>query len=211
MMTEMIHGPEGVKKHGHRAYVGGKWNEVAVVVFNFFVYGNRLRSDENFLDIGCGAFRCGRMLMNYLEFPGGYYGIEKEESLVTRGFFAELSSRQRQKLEQVIIADDFPFDQLHTKPNVSFAQSLFTHLPEDQIRLCLRKLGSWVIPESRFYATFVIGDARQNPKEPHDHKRFVYSIEQMKWFGTDHGWQANYIGEWGHPSPEMMMMEYVKT
>ncbi|HEY7982454.1 MAG TPA: hypothetical protein VID19_13355, partial [Candidatus Eremiobacteraceae bacterium] len=46
-------GAEGVKLLGHRAYVGGIWEEIGKLQFDFLV-AHGLRPEHHLVDVGCG-------------------------------------------------------------------------------------------------------------------------------------------------------------
>ena len=67
----------------HRAYVGGLWEEIGRLQFEFLLRQGLAPSDC-FLDIACGSLRWGVHFINYLD-PGNYLGIEKQRRLVELG------------------------------------------------------------------------------------------------------------------------------
>src|SRR5689334_15595174 len=81
-------GAEGVKKLGHRTYVGGLWDELGQLQFDFLV-NNGLKPQHYLLDIACGSLRAGVHFIPYLE-VGHYLGIDKEEDLIQAGIEQEL-------------------------------------------------------------------------------------------------------------------------
>ena len=84
---------------------------------------------------------------------------------------------------------------------------MFTHLPPPQIDRCLEKLRPWLKPEGRIFATFFEVDQEMaNPSEPHDHGYFAYTREQMAAFGGAQGYRMDYIGAWGHPRDQVMVV-----
>ena len=46
----------GLMLIGYKNYVGGKWDQIGKLQFEF-LKKNNLKPDHCFLDIGCGAFR----------------------------------------------------------------------------------------------------------------------------------------------------------
>lgn len=58
----------------HRRYVGGFWDEAAQSAMKALT-GLGMRPEHRLLDVGCGSFRIGRKLVEFLE-PGKYVGIE---------------------------------------------------------------------------------------------------------------------------------------
>ena len=73
----------GVGGAGHRGYVGGKWDELGRLQFDFMV-ARGLQPEHVFLDVACGSLRGGVHFIKYLD-AGNYLGIDKERALVRRG------------------------------------------------------------------------------------------------------------------------------
>jgi hypothetical protein len=203
-------GPEGivtfakVLKGGHRLYVGGEWDEIGELQFNFLV-SRGLRPEHVFLDIACGSLRGGVHFIRYLA-PGNYQGIDKEKILIRRGLAKELPRQVREeKRPEFVVSDSFEFDRFSKPANFSLAQSLFTHLVSSEVEHCLASLRAHVAPGHELYATFLLGSSEPNPPRPHPHLRFHFSREEFAAFGERNGWRSNYVGEWGHPRGQVMM------
>jgi hypothetical protein len=197
-------GVAGVVALGHREYVGGTWEGVGQLQFEFLC-AQGLRPHHVFLDIACGALRGGVRFIPYLD-AGNYLGMEKEEALVRRGLEVELAASVRDaKRPEFVVSSGFEFDRLSKSPDFSLAQSLFSHLTEGDIGLCLGNLRRCVPVHHRFYATFFSGDGECNTDRSHAHARFEYEPETLAAIGVRTGWQSAYIGEWGHPSGQVVM------
>jgi SAM-dependent methyltransferase len=199
------HGPGGINVVGHRRYVGGLWDEIGRLQFEFLVE-NGLKPQHYLLDIACGSLRAGVHFIPYLE-TGHYLGIDKEPELIDRGIKQELSSELvKRKQPQFVVSDSFEFEKFSSSPDFALAQSLFTHLPPQIVNLCFRKLRDVVHPNSVFYATFFeTAHPKLNLKDPHDHARFVYTRQEMENFGTQNGWSIRYIGDWNHPRNQVIV------
>lgn len=132
--------PEGIETInaiGHRDYVGGLWEEVGQLQFNFLV-AQGLKPEHTLLDIACGSLRGGVHFINYLN-PGNYLGLDKEQELINRGIEHELgNAQQAEKQPEFVISDCFEFDHFSKVPDYAIAQSLFTHLVEADIKACLK-------------------------------------------------------------------------
>jgi hypothetical protein len=76
-------GETGIRKAGRRLYVGGAWDEIGKLQFDFLKQQG-LKPYHYLLDIACGALRLGVRAIPYLE-RGHYLGIEKEEGLIAAG------------------------------------------------------------------------------------------------------------------------------
>lgn len=198
-------GAEGIAHLGHRAYVGGLWAEIGDLQFRFLV-GQGLRPEHCLLDIGCGALRGGVRFIPYLA-PGNYLGMDKEARLLELGLTEELDAAlAAERHPELIAADDFPFERFSRRPDYSLAQSLFTHLAPEDITRCLTRLRACVRPGHRFYATFFEGGSSENPAASHSHLPFRYPRTWLEDAGRAAGWEPSYIGAWGHPRDQRMML-----
>ncbi len=192
-------GEKGIKKMGHRNYVGGYWDEIGSLQFRFLLK-NGLRPEDIFLDIACGSLRAGVHLIPYLN-KGNYLGMDKEKNLIKLGLEKELEQKWIQLKEPTfVVSANFKFQKFEKKPNFAIAQSLFTHLPSSLIHTCFRNLREHFDENGLFFATYFISPTRTiNPKEAHSHGIFHYTIEEAKNFGIANGWDVDVIGDWGHP------------
>jgi len=100
-------GERGIKKVGHREYIGGLWDEVGSLQFNFLC-AQGLRPEHRLLDIACGSLRLGVRAIPYLE-TGHYLGLDKESGLVAAGLENELpkdvrAQKSRQPFEMPAMA-----------------------------------------------------------------------------------------------------------
>ncbi|UCC29805.1 MAG: class I SAM-dependent methyltransferase [Phycisphaerales bacterium] len=199
------HGTAGIRQVGHRTYVGGMWEEIGCLQFDFLI-SQGLKPHHYFLDIACGSLRGGVHFIPYLE-RGHYLGIDKEQRLIEAGVEEELNPELlNTKQPQLIVSSEFEFDRFRARPDFALAQSLFTHLPPTYIEKCLRNLRTVVLPGCLFFATFFeTQQPRKNPKRPHDHSAFFYTRGQMEAFGRLHAWNPYYIGDWDHPRRQVMV------
>lgn len=198
-------GEEGIRQLGHRQYVGGMWEEIGQLQYDY-ILSQGLQPEHVLLDIACGSLRSGVHFINYLD-PGNYQGMEKEAELIRLGVENELGAEiNAAKKPEFVISDSFEFGKLSKQPDYALAQSLFTHLPPALIELCFAKLRQVIKAYGVFYATYhEVKKARKNPDKPHAHGFFAYTRRQMEEFGINHGWQAEYIGDWGHPRHQVMV------
>jgi|RhiMetdeSRZDD1v2_1073273.scaffolds.fasta_scaffold475317_2 hypothetical protein len=197
-------GEEALEKLGHRHYVGGMWEEIGRLQFDFLVQQG-LKPSHCLLDIGCGSFRGGIHFINYLE-AGNYLGIEKEKALIDLGIEKELgNTAYERKKPELVVSENFSFERFSKKPQFSVAQSLFTHLNAQDICLCLKQLRRFVESDHFLFATFLEGRSSRNPETSHSLVAFRYTKHEMTRFGESCGWKAIYIGNWNHPRDQMMM------
>jgi SAM-dependent methyltransferase len=204
----------------HREFVGGMWDEVGQLQVSF-LKEQGLRPTHRLIDIGAGAFRAGRHLVDYLD-PGNYFAIDANLGLLESGYGIELSEEQRKRLPVSNLRANDRFDtDFGVQFDMAIAQSVFTHLSLNHLRLCLYRLAKSMRPGGRFYVTFFEErrttpiDAVVRPNEnsrPRFHERnvFWYYRDDLKWPASGLPWTYRYIGRWGHPRGQRMV-EYMRS
>lgn len=206
--------PEGIETInalGHRDYVGGLWEEIGQLQFDFMV-AQGLQPEHTLLDIGCGSLRGGIHFINYVN-SNNYLGVDKERELINRGVELELGKELlAEKQPEFIVNNHFGFDKFSKVPDFAIAHALFTHLVEHDIRLCLVNLKKFAGDKPlTFFASFF---EIETPKvvefeASHSHTKFEYTRTQMEQFGLEAGWQVEYIGDWNHPRGQRMIKYYI--
>ena len=200
-------GPFGIWLVGHRHYVGGLWDQIGKLQFEF-LKSKGLQPQHVLLDIACGSLRAGSHFILYLD-RGNYLGLDKERRLIELGVKAELDTQTiQEKAPQFVISGAFEFSKFTRRPDFALAQSLFTHLQAEDIRLCLANLRACTSPGSRFYATYqLVPEASYRPNQGRSqaHRIFRYTRRIAEDFGASCGWRAHYIGDWSHPRGQSMM------
>jgi SAM-dependent methyltransferase len=202
----------------HRSYIGGHWDTHGQHQLDFLV-AQGLQPGDKFLDVGCGSLRAGRHLVDYLE-PGNYYGIDANRSLIQAGYDVELTDEQRAKLPIANLRANERFDGDFAVPfDMAIAQSVFTHVSLNHMRLCLLRLAKVMRPGAKFYATFneqpwstsVDKVIERDGRHPHfsEQNVFWYYRADLKWAGSFGPWRYRYIGNWDHPGGQKMV-EYTR-
>jgi SAM-dependent methyltransferase len=197
-----------ISRGAHRDYVGGRWEALGSLQLDFLV-SHGLEPRHRFLDVGCGSLRAGRHLVDYLE-PGNYYGIDINAASVEAGYGVELSDQQRSRLqaEHLRVTDRFDAD-FGVSFDMAIAQSVFTHVSLNHVRLCLHRVAKVMAPGARFFATFfeaphstaIDGLVRGRYTE---RNVYWYYREDIRWAAESCPWEWNYIGDWGHPVGQVM-------
>jgi len=150
-------GEAGLQVRNHRQMVGGKWDEVGLLQFEF-MKNQGLLPHHVLCDVACGSFRAGRFFIDYLE-QGNYLGIDKQEVLIREGRAKEVSEQLwAAKQPEVIIDDKFDFSRFSKRPDFAIANSLFSHLSTADIKCCLRNLATHANPGCKFFATYILSD-----------------------------------------------------
>jgi len=196
---------------GHREYVGGLWEAIGRLQFRFMIEQG-LQPQHVFLDVACGSLRAGVRFIPYLE-AGHYLGLDIKRQLIDTGIEHELGQElYALKKPEFIVSDSFEFGRFSKRPDYAIAQSLFTHLIERDILLCLQNLRETAKPNIRFYVTFFeSGRPVKNPERSDPHLSFCYTRDQMTQFGDASGWFTRYIGDWKHPRGQRMLEYTIKS
>lgn len=202
---EALDGEAGIRALGHREQIGGKWEEIGRLQFEFML-AQGLEPNDYYLDIACGALRGGVHLIPYLD-RGHYLGIEKEALLVEAGLREELGEDlAAEKAPEIVISSTFEFEKLSARPDYALAQSLFSHLPLETIERCLRRLRPVMAEGGVLFATFnEVPEPVPNPDGAHDWGHFQFTQDDMRGACDRAGWEYGYIGDWGHPRNQKML------
>lgn len=198
----------------HRRFIGGVWDTHGETQLTY-LKSHGLQPGHRLLDIGCGCFRAGRYFVDYLE-PGHYFAVDANHSLMSAGYDVELSDEQRSRLPVTNLRANDRFDvDFGQKVDFAIAQSVFTHVSLNHIRLCLYRTAKAVRPGGSFFATFF----ERGRSTPIDHivapqkakpfftekNVFWYYRSDLEWAASFSPWRVEYIGDWGHPAKQKMI------
>lgn len=198
-------GSAGISQLGHRDYVGGRWEEIGKLQFEFLI-ARGLLPEHVLLDVACGSLRAGVHLIPYLQ-PGHYWGLEKEADLIEAGLARELDPVIHCTHQpRFMINAEFDLSQITPPVDVVWIHSLFTHLPLFEIQRCLENLQRVAQSATVCYATyFETAVSRSNRSQSHDHETFYYTREELSQCAAAAGWRAEFLGDWGHPRGQQML------
>lgn len=206
----------------HRDLVGGLWDEIGCLQFEFLV-ARGLMPHHRLVDMGCGALRAGVHLVRYLE-PGHYFGTDLNASLLEAGYEMELRpAGLAERLPRSNLVVDGSFDFGWAGPNrfdFALAQSVFTHLPMNDLRVALAKLTPAMAPGGRLFVTlFLVPD-----EHPFD-SAFRHASGTVSRPNADpfHYWRADidhllqrtlwaveWLGDWNHPRNQTMLILHLR-
>jgi SAM-dependent methyltransferase len=203
----------------HRSEVGGLWEEVGELQARFLT-DQGLRPEHQFLDVGCGALRAGIHLIRHLE-PGHYHGIDASAELLAAGE-VELERNGILDRRPTLICDPhFGVEAFDRTFDYALAHSVFTHLPINSILVCLQKIAPVLRrPGGRFFATFFENPrgtkqlgAIEHPTSAGDPMvtytdadPYHYGLDLFEWLCEGTGLRVDYLGEWGHPRSQRMLV-----
>lgn len=205
--------PEEVEQGAHRQFIGGVWDSHGARQLEY-LRSRGLQPGHRLVDIGCGPFRAGRSFVDFLE-PGNYYGVDANHSLIQAGYDVELSDEQRSRLpvENLRANDRFDVD-FGVQFDYAIAQSVFTHVSINHVRLCLHRLAPRMREGGEFYATFFrkplstpvdhIGPSKRGKPFFNEKNVFWHYSEDLAWAAGFGPWRYEYLGDWGHPAKQKM-------
>lgn len=207
--AELRFDDDKVARGAHRLHVGGRWEEIGQLQLDF-LREQGLQPGDRFLDVGCGSLRAGRRLVEYLH-PAHYYGIDINHDVLKAGYDHELDDAGRERLPTANLRATDRFDcDFGVSFDMAIAQSVFTHITLNRIRLCLHRVAQVVRPGGTLFATF----NEFGPKFPIDGTRggkyternvFWYYRRDIRWAASQTPWDFDYIGDWGHPRGQKMV------
>lgn len=213
---------EKVKKGRYRGFIGGLWDEVGALQFEY-LRDHGLDPDMTLLDVGCGALRGGVQFVPYLD-PGNYYGIDISQDLLDAGWEIELRKlglQERLPRENLACTAEFEADEFGVQFDMALAQSLFTHLPANHIRLCLIRTADVVRPGGRFFATLFLVPEGEDWSRPLLHtpgERTTYptkdpyhytAADVASWI-EGLPWRLEGVHDWDHPR-DQRIAEFVRV
>lgn len=207
---------------GHRSKVGGLWEEIGQLQFNFMV-AQGLKPHHKLLDIGCGCLRGGIHFIEYLD-EGNYHGIDKDANLLKAGMGEAKAAGLGHKIFYLMPSGDFEFEKFETAFDFAIAQSVFTHLNFNEILLCLFNVERVLGPDARFYATYFHCPTRADYINTIEHKTtddkvvktrpafsrsMHYPLEMLQWAAWYTGLECDRIDKgWDHPRQQKMVVFY---
>lgn len=201
----------------HREEVGGLWEEHGQRQLDFLVEQGLARAD-NVLDVGCGSLRAGVPLVGWLD-QGRYCGIDRSGALIAAGRRELAAAGLADRGADLLVGDRFEVGRFGRRFEVALAQSVFTHLPLDEIRTCLVRVAEVLEPGGRFFVTCFVQTGEPASREPidwpstdgrlirtyPDRNPWHHPIDTWPWVARGLPLELDVIGAWGHPRGQQML------
>ena len=149
--------PFSRERPDHRAAVGGHWDDVGQLQFDTLL-GFGLRPEHRLVDVPCGSFRVGRLLIPYLG-RGNYIGVEANPALIAEGSKAELGRALIRDKRPELIARRMPAPL--PEADIVWIHALFDHIPPPDTAATIRHAGA---AAPRVFGSFFLTDTPEQPK-----------------------------------------------
>lgn len=201
----------------HRRSIGNVklWDTLGKLQFDYLV-GRGLEPSHYFLDVGCGPLRGGAHFIRYLE-AGHYYGVDSNAPMLEETERLEVPRQGLADKQPTLVAmADFGFERLDRQFDYALAQSVFTHLPLNEIIRCLMEMDKALAPGGEFYATiwenprgkFNLDDIQQTATAVthFDRDFFHYDVGTFAWICEGTGLSVEYLGDWDNPVNQKMLV-----
>lgn len=206
--------PDTFEGDMHRRFIGGMWEEIGGLQFDFMV-AQGLKPHHRLIDVACGSLRGGVRFIDYLD-PFHYFGVDINAALIRAGIDRELTPQAQAKIDarSFRVSDDFDFGFEGPPFDFGVSISLFTHLSQNNIRLCLHNLRP-KFEGGKFFATFFTteqDDVTQAEEQldgvtTYHHKNpFHYHVSHIAQMAEECGWQFEWIGDFDHPRNQKMAL-----
>ncbi len=203
---------EELQSRVHREAVGGAWEEIGRLQFEF-LQQQGLLPEHYLLDVGCGSLRGGIHFARYLD-EGHYFGLDINASLLEGGRRELCEAGLEHKRPQLALSGGFVASQFGQQFDFALAQSVFTHLPFNHIVRCLIEVRKVLKPSGVFFATFFESPSSgylSTISQPagfvthYDEDAYHQSWEEMQWLAKIAHWNVELIGDWQHPRNQRML------
>ncbi|MBA3543824.1 MAG: class I SAM-dependent methyltransferase [Chthoniobacterales bacterium] len=206
--------PAEIEAGVHRKMVGGMWEEIGRLQFEF-LRAKGMKPSDRFLDIGCGALRGGLHAIAYLE-AGHYCGLDSNRSLIEAGRRELKLAALEEQTPRLALNEQFELGLFEQQFEYLLALSVFTHLFANHIVRCLVEVRKVLAPGGRFFATFFLAPAKAHLApiihQPggvtthYDRDPFHYSVDEIAAMAGLAGLAIELIGDWNHPRAQQMVI-----
>jgi len=161
-----------------------------------YLKAHGLRPESSLLDYGCGALAAGVHFIEYLQ-PGKYVGVDISAEVLAEGgrrlarndLLAKRSELHRIESGLLAVLGNRRFD-------VIWAQSVFTHMPPEDIHNLLRDIRRHMHAESCFYATFARTDGDTHQMR---FKDWYYNVDFFRREASLFDLRMEIMPDWKHP------------
>ncbi len=207
---------QAVDSGDHRKIIGGLWDEMGVLQLQY-LKAKGLRPGHRLVDVGCGSLRAGVHLADYLG-SGNYYGTDINAELIEAGYERELRPLgldSKVPRTNFHVSGGFDFSWVAEPFDFALAQSLFTHLPYNHLKLALANIKPALKAGGRMYASFFVvpdthpaGSSFAHPKgitSQAAQDPYHFHFEEIALAARLSGWVIEGPEDWNHPRDQVMV------
>ena len=173
-----------------------------------FLQRQGLDPSDRVLEIGCGDLRGGRHLISYLN-KGNYTGMDISEEAVKQGWITLRSYGLMDKTPSLLVNDDLKLDEFENQTfERIFANSVLTHLPEEQIAELFSNLEEVLSPNGQACLSYHQASEHKAIKSNNISSSNLYKFpfEQLRNLGEEHGLRVGHDTYHEHPVERMQML-----
>jgi len=149
------------------------------------------------LDYGCGALAAGILFIQYLD-ASRYFGVDISSKVLEEGRKRLRLQGLEHKNPTLVHLKGISLGELEGRRfDVIWAQSVFTHMPPDDLRAALAQLRLLMDADSRLYATYACSP--QGPVQKR-YKDWYYSPSYFGDAAKQAGLAVEEMADWRHPA-----------
>lgn len=173
-----------------------------------FLQRQGLEPSDHLLDIGCGNLRGGRHIIEYLQ-RGHYTGIDISDAAIEQAWDNLQDWELLHKTPTLFVNEDSAFSEF-TDANFDwvFANSVLSHLPEDEIETMFANLDRVLAPTGIACLSFLHTAERDKeiPKHIARSNRYSYPFDDLRELGERHGLRVGHDEYPEYPRDVMQML-----
>ena len=164
-----------------------------------------LKPHHTLLDIGCGWLRGGLLFIKYLD-EGNYFAFDKEKWLLKCGIGGINFENVCDKKPTIKYIENFDISKFNLKFDYMLAQSVFSHISPELVKLCIKNAVDWLKPDGIFLATFFRAE-HESTGSPHKNRSNEYTraTQSVEFYKSIKFAKIEYIGECGHPAGQHLL------
>lgn len=182
--------------------IGGLWEEMGRLQIEFMTRRGMLPR-HRLLDVGCGSMRAGRHFVRYLD-PGHYVGLDISAAILEAGRRVLREEGLADRGAVLIQNHDLRFAEVAGQSfDWVLAQSVFSHMPLEDIDECLRHVPAVMAPGATFFATFLDGGDRTELSA--DRMDFYHPLAELQRLARGAGLSATVTEDYPHPRGQRML------
>jgi SAM-dependent methyltransferase len=152
------------------------WDDVGRTQFEFLLKEG-LGPKDYFLDVGCGSFRSGRFVIDFLE-AGHYFGLDRDRNHLDAGIKrvlrpSGLTTKNPSIRESELTKEPQNFRKLLGRDNfnIVWIHAVFDHIPPESIKRSILDFSEILCTGGRMYATIFLNPHGDSFREPLIHPR----------------------------------------